>query len=552
MLLTKKITVKINNRNKKHYIKKGYEIDNKYIKVNVFDVSNKYKTFVDVRCDKCKNNFNITLDAYYKNIKKHNFYSCQKCSYDKSKITYKEKYGVEHPLKSDISKNKMKKTNLERYGVENTFQHEKFKNKIRKTNLSKYGVDNPMKNKNIMKKAITTKRKKYGNKFEKCLEKTNRTMLDKYGYKFALMNPIICKCVMEKNRLKRNIKLKEKIKNLISVDDNIKEFSIYCDSCDNIFNISYGLYKNRKKSNTILCTICNQIGSSKSGYEIQLQNFIKEQNIDITINKRDIIFPLELDVYLPELKLAFEFNGLYWHNELYKENNYHLNKTELCEEKGIQLIHIWEDNWINKQEIVKSMILNKLDKTVNKIYGRKTIIKEISDNKIVKEFLIENHLQGSVGSKVKLGLYYDNELVSLMTLGKRRVAMGKKKSGEGEYELLRYCNKLNTNVLGGASKLFKYFVSNYKPKEITTYADRSHSNGKLYEQLGFEFISKTQPNYYYIVDGIRNHRFNFRKDKLIKEGFDPNKTEHQIMLDRNIFRIYDSGNLKYQINFYFS
>ena len=191
------------------------------------------------------------------------------------------------------------------------------------------------------------------------------------------------------------------------------------------------------------------------------------------------------------------------------------------------------------------MILNKLGKTPNKIYGRKTIIKEIIDNKIVRTFLEINHLQGFIGSKIKLGLYYENKLVSMMIFGKRRVAMGKKLTNEGEYELLRYCNKLNTNIVGGASKLFKYFIGNFSPKEITTYADRSHSNGNLYETLGFKFISKTQPNYYYIIDGIRHHRFNFRKDKLIKEGFDSNKTEHQIMIDRNIYRIFDSGNLKY-------
>jgi len=97
--------------------------------------------------------------------------------------------------------------------------------------------------------------------------------------------------------------------------------------------------------------------------------------------------------------------------------------------------------------------------------------------------LENNHLQGFVGGKVKLGLFFENELVSLMSFGKRRVAMGKK-STNGEYELLRFCNKLNTNVLGGASKLFKHFKENYKPKEITTYADRSHSNGGLYEKLG--------------------------------------------------------------------
>jgi len=119
------------------------------------------------------------------------------------------------------------------------------------------------------------------------------------------------------------------------------------------------------------------------------------------------------------------------------------------------------------------------------------------------------------------------------------------KSKEGEYELLRFCNKLNTNVVGGSSKLFKYFIKNYTFTEITTYADRSHSQGNLYKILGFDFISKTPPNYYYVIDGIRKHRFGFRKDVLVKEGYDKNKTEHEIMIERKINRIYDSGSLKY-------
>jgi hypothetical protein len=316
---------------------------------------------------------------------------------------------------------------------------------------------------------------------------------------------------------------------------------------EHYYNINFSLLNLRLKYKTEICTICNPIGISKSGYEIQLQNFIKENyEKAISINKRNIIPPLELDIYLPDLKIAFEFNGLYWHNELHKPNNYHLNKTEECESKGIQLIHIWEDNWIYKQDIVKSMILNKLGKNPNKIGARKTEIKEIVDNKLIRDFLNKNHLQGFIGGKVKLGLFFENDLVSLMTFGKRRIAMGKKSTNDDEYELLRFCNKLNTNVLGGASKLFKFFKNNYNSKEITTYADRSHSNGGLYEQLGFEFISKTAPNYYYIVDGVRHYRFNFRKDKLVKGGFDANKTEHQIMIDRNIFRIYDSGNLKFK------
>jgi hypothetical protein len=115
--------------------------------------------------------------------------------------------------------------------------------------------------------------------------------------------------------------------------------------------------------------------------------------------------------------------------------------------------------------------------------------------------------------------------------------MGSKNSDD--FELLRFCNKLNTNEIGGASKLFKYLLK-MNIKKIISYADRSWSNGGLYEQLGFKFIKKTLPNYYYIIDGHRKYRFNYRKDKLVKEGFDPNKSEHEIMIDRKIYRIYDS------------
>jgi hypothetical protein len=257
---------------------------------------------------------------------------------------------------------------------------------------------------------------------------------------------------------------------------------------------------------------------------------------------------MEIDVYIPELKLGFEFNGLYWHSEIYKEKNYHLDKTKLCNDQGISLFHIWEDDWLYKQDIVKSMILNKLGKTLNKIFARKCIIKIVDDNKLVKDFLETNHIQGFVGSKIKIGLFYNDELVSLMTFGNLRKSLGQK-SQEGSYELLRFCNKLNTTVVGGASKLFKYFLNNYDVKQVTSYSDLSRSNGNMYKQLGFTLQHNSDPNYYYIIDGIRKHRFNFRKDKLVKEGADPLKTEIQIMNEKGFYRIFDCGMQKWNFVF---
>jgi predicted acetyltransferase len=121
------------------------------------------------------------------------------------------------------------------------------------------------------------------------------------------------------------------------------------------------------------------------------------------------------------------------------------------------------------------------------------------------------------------------------------------KSITDKYELLRFCNKLDTNVIGGASKLLNYFIKNYNPKEIISYADRRWSNGNLYEKLGFEFVHNSKPNYWYINDNVREYRFKYRKSELVKDGFDSKKTEKEIMFDRGVLRIYDCGNKKYKL-----
>jgi hypothetical protein len=152
------------------------------------------------------------------------------------------------------------------------------------------------------------------------------------------------------------------------------------------------------------------------------------------------------------------------------------------------------------------------------------------------KFLNENHIQGTVSSKINLGLYCNNELVSIMTFGYGR---------NQDFQLSRFCSKLNTNVIGGFSKLLVYFERNYgnQYSEIKTFADRSWSNGDLYEKNGFELVRQIKPDYQYVVNGKRVRKQQFTHKKLIKEGFDSNKTEHEIMLERKIYRIYDCGKL---------
>ena len=208
------------------------------------------------------------------------------------------------------------------------------------------------------------------------------------------------------------------------------------------------------------------------------------------------------------------------------------------------MIHIWEDDWEYKQDIVKSMVLNKLGKS-EKIFARKCQIRVV-ENKIVREFLDQNHIQGFVGSKVKLGLYYNEELVSLMTFGNLRKSLGQK-SKDGSYELLRFCNKLNTNVVGGASKLLNNFIREYDAKRIVSYADKDWSVGNLYEVLGFTNVGGNGPDYKYIVKGCRVHKSRYKKSKL-----NTNLTESQEMTKREIYKIYDCGKIKFEIKKFMS
>jgi hypothetical protein len=293
------------------------------------------------------------------------------------------------------------------------------------------------------------------------------------------------------------------------------------------------------------CLKCSNSGRYSKAEKEVLDFIRRNYNGEVLENVKKVISK-ELDIYLPELKLAIEFNGLYWHCELNKDNLYHLNKTEECEQKGIHLIHIFEDDWQHKREIVESRLLYYLNK-LKVIYARECQLKELSSNE-ASIFLKENHLQGSVNSLYNYGLYYKDELVSIMTFGNLRTNLGQHVM-VGMFELLRFANKRGLTVVGGANKLFQYFINNKSFEKIISYADRSwtmNNDQTIYHVLGFKKIRNTRPNYFYIVGDKRENRFKFRKDVLIREGFDSSKSEHEIMLDREIYRIYNSGNLYFE------
>ena len=313
----------------------------------------------------------------------------------------------------------------------------------------------------------------------------------------------------------------------ISSDCKVK---LKCNDCGRIFE---------KEANSFLQhNGCPYHNCNSSYKEKELFSFIKGMCNDAINNDRKTLDGYELDVLVPSKQIAFEFDGIFWHNENNKTNDYHLNKTIICNNKGVRLIHIFEDEWINKKNIWKSMITNILGFTKNKIYGRTCTIDTVDSNTAVK-FLNDNHIQGWCPSNIKLGLYYKGELVSLMTFGKSRHFIG---SGKYEWELLRFCNKLDTTVIGGASKLFSYFIRNYKPTSIVSYSDRRWSEGDMYNKLGFTFSHYSKPNYFYVIDNVRKNRFNFRKKILVEKYNCPlEMSERDFCKEKKWYRIYDCG-----------
>jgi hypothetical protein len=288
-------------------------------------------------------------------------------------------------------------------------------------------------------------------------------------------------------------------------------------------------------------------GYSESNGEIEIGNFLIANDINIDKCDRKILDGKEIDILANNL--GIEYDGIYWHSELAnkkKNINYHLKKTELAKSKGVALIHVFQNEWELKQSIVKSVLLSKLNKHENNYYARKCTIKEI-DNKTKDIFLENNHLQGKDKSSYKLGLFYEEELVSVMTFGKRKIT-----GSVPKLELMRFCNKINTRVIGGASKLLKHFIRTYEPEEIISYADRRYSDGTFYEKLGFTLEHVSSPNYWYFRnnDTLKLfHRSKFMKHKLINilEDYDETKTEWENMVANNYNRIWDCGNFVYKL-----
>lgn len=532
----------------------------------------------------------------------------EECRQELIRRTNLEKYGVECVFESEEIKEKSKETCLKKYGVERYQSTQEYKDRYNVTMKERYGVDYPLQNKEIKEKFLTTNQEKYGGNAATCSpeikEKIKTTVTEKYGgFTFASeeLSKKAYDTMLEKygvdNPLK-NEEIQNKVRNT-NLEKYGKEYypqtlkfiqSRIVDSskADKYYEfrrdpeLYIKTHYDRKPTprelmedlgvsdnpiyDTLINNDCRDLATFKqSSMEHEIFHYLKsiDSSIEIIRNDRSVIKPLEIDLYLPQYHLGIECNPTITHNSSFydpfggepKSSSYHQIKSNKCKEKGVFLFHVFGYEWNSRKDVILSMIANLIGKTPKRIYARNTCIEKISHKESI-DFLNQNHRQGMTVGKVRIALKDKNtgEIVSLMTFNKMRLTIGKiARDTDNTWELSRFCSKINYTVVGGASKLFKYFIKEFSPEKIVSFSDCAHASGKLYEILGFKEISTSIPSYVWVntYDESYFNRVSCQKKNLRQLLNDPeidieNQTEKQIMESHGYAQVFDSGVIRWE------
>ena len=375
----------------------------------------------------------------------------------------------------------IERTNMAKYGVKTTAVLPGVVEKRIITNLERYGVENP----------IST---------EEVRTKIKNTCLEKYGAECSLSNSIVRAKAKETLRRRYHREngsqthLSEESIEVLSSREALREFMI----TNNIHTVceltlalgrgsmpKIGEYLHKYDS-------WDLINPKESYQEFEIMSFVRSLGVSCYKDK-SILKPYEIDCYCPEYKIGIEFNGIYWHSNLQKEKDYHVKKSKLAEQKGVRLIHIYENEWEDARirPILESMLKIAFGKVENRIYARNCEIREIT-NREAKPFNETNHLQGHRNAQITYGLFYKDKLVQLMSFSRHK---------KYEWEIIRGCPGSNNVVVGGVSKLFKHFVRENNPSQVFSYADFNKFDGEGYLALGMKFIGYSGPDLRWVIDG---------------------------------------------------
>lgn len=456
-------------------------------------------------------------------------------SIEKAKETTRLRYGTTHYMQSAAGRENHRKSLTSKYGVENVFQLDATKEKIKNTNIAHRGVDNPMKSDEIRQEVKKTNQSRYGvdnpMKSDAIKEKSRRTCLDRYGVEYYSQT--------DNFRSKRPARLPDEIIRLLDdrdwLEENHKKLTaIGVADKLGVDGTTVKRYMDKHGIHPHSTGVGNRL-------ESEIYDFVHSLGVDALQSNRTILQGREIDILVPGKRIGIEFNGLYWHSSKFTDNRYHLNKTEQANRAGYQLIHIFEDEWVNRQDAVKMMIASKLGKDQRPVvYARKTTVVENPEG--VRGFLNTNHIQGNTGHSVCFGLIDEGSLVAVMTF---------RKSGDEEYELNRFAT--SKRVPGGFSKLFSASIVRLRElgcRRVVSFADRRYSTGGVYTTNGWTHEYDTPPDYQYVIGNTRVRKQNYRRkylpDKL--DVFDPSLSETKNMENNGYYRIYDCGLMKFSID----
>lgn len=447
-------------------------------------------------------------------------------------------------LKSDQNPNYIQDTVLQfvdiNYGIfESTFKairnakgstHPEAVNQRRKqTNIQKYGFENVSLNKDIQTKRNSTMQERYGSNSPlgnaEIISKVKQTNLRRYNVEYALSNPEIRKRVqagLEKALGVKNCMLLPEVKAKL-VKTSMERHGVP----------NGGMSAQAKES------YFKTIEANGTGYQSKCEKEIMDwiTSLGLACKQSHIggADPKQLDIKIPELNLAIEYNGLYWHNEANNKMTpqYHLNKTNLCKDKGIRLIHIFDYEWETRQSQVKSFLLSALGKNRFKVFARKCTVKKIT-NKEANLFLNQYHILGSAKIKQAYGLFHGSELLQVVTIGLHH-------RNNKEYVLNRFCGKTDYTVIGGLSKLTAVASLDYGT--ISTWIDLRFSDGSNWVKAGWEIKKTLKPDYFYF-DSTKSKMVSkqSRMKSVVKTP--AGMTEHQHALQDKLYRVYDCGKIK--------
>jgi len=508
---------------------------------------------------KCGKLVNYWRAGVYNEFCSNNCTESRKANMSRMKLTMLERYHTEHALQVPEFYSKSLDTLYSNHGVKSALRSLRIKEKFKSSMIRNHGVESPLKSEELKKKAAnsfketmqdpvkkeqyeskkkSTTNLKYGVNYyvlsDKFKEQSKKTSISNYGVKNFKQKHIdlkILKFLENKSKYKKWLfimhnTLKRDLTSIagilgVSATKVIRDFSDFGLKVEYFF---------------------------RSSYELEFETYLKSLGItNIETNTRDIIDG-ELDLFIPEKNLAIEINGLYWHSfnrqETLDEKRASSKKTKLCREKGIELLTVLESEILDssKKTIWMNILKNKVSNSLPSIYARKCQVLEIRDSTCTRNFYNLNHLQGYCKATTHLGLYFKEELVSVMSFSDTK---------NGNWELVRFCSLSSYRVQGGAGKLLSYFKNNYKPVKIVSFADLRYSSGNLYKTLGFTQESLVDPRYYYVLGKKLFHRRAFQKKRLkvlLGDKYDSSLTESELVFNYTRYRrIWDCGKIKFSL-----